>query len=355
MFRQLSDQLGGNPAPLLLLHPEQIARLAELVWVTREPLTDPTGALGDALPAALSAALTTGIAAPTNPSTVTNIDHLIYAYMIENTRVYEIFGRVVKEFAQGERLETPLPSTRRWLRASEALVYGDPPATHIWNLTSSVRPDIRATRRNAYYRAFGLDLNHGTDSSQPYPFEKPAASNRDFVSTFEDLLRETWRGIENVTNTAGARPIDNAAIGNFARRLKDMLTIRRANGNLARDEFVHVSVMSWLHMTISFNSPVIVDLKAEAGSPDERLRKVGERVGLPPHAKSESYLSMAEALSTVLRFIEGPTVFDASTAPLFYQTGTLPQSMQTIINHWSIATGRDMKARPVAIAASSRS
>ena len=31
-------------------------------------------------------------------------DHLIYAYMIENTRILEIFRRVVHEFAQGERL-----------------------------------------------------------------------------------------------------------------------------------------------------------------------------------------------------------------------------------------------------------
>ena len=34
-------------------------------------------------------------------------DHLIYAYMVENTRVYEIFRRVLEEYAYGERLGVP--------------------------------------------------------------------------------------------------------------------------------------------------------------------------------------------------------------------------------------------------------
>ena len=31
-------------------------------------------------------------------------DHLIYAYMVEDTPAYEIMGRVVAECTQGERL-----------------------------------------------------------------------------------------------------------------------------------------------------------------------------------------------------------------------------------------------------------
>ena len=39
-------------------------------------------------------------------------DHLIYAYMIENTRICEIFRRVVHEFTHGEKLGTPRVSRR---------------------------------------------------------------------------------------------------------------------------------------------------------------------------------------------------------------------------------------------------
>jgi hypothetical protein len=39
-------------------------------------------------------------------------------------------------------------------------------------LSNYVRPDIHATRRNAYQRMFGMDLNHGTDDNKPYPYVK---------------------------------------------------------------------------------------------------------------------------------------------------------------------------------------
>ena len=55
-------------------------------------------------------------------------DHLIYAYMIENTRIYEIMGRVIYEFLHGEKLGAPTsPATQLWLRSTEELFYRDPP------------------------------------------------------------------------------------------------------------------------------------------------------------------------------------------------------------------------------------
>ena len=72
-------------------------------------------------------------------------------------------------------------------------------------ITGYVRPDIHATRRNAYQRMFGMDLNHGTDDNKPYPYVKAEAANSEFVSTFEEFLREVWIGMENVNNTSGAK------------------------------------------------------------------------------------------------------------------------------------------------------
>ncbi len=118
-------------------------------------------------------------------------DHLIYAYMIENTRIYEIFRRVIHEFLHGEKLGVPgSAESQRWLRTTEELFYRDPPPFFITAITSQVRADIHGTRRNAYQRMFGMDLNHGMDDSKPYPYLKAEAANNEFVATFEEFLRE---------------------------------------------------------------------------------------------------------------------------------------------------------------------
>jgi hypothetical protein len=285
-------------------------------------------------------------------------DHLIYAYMIENTRLYEIFRRVLEEYAYGERLSTPSNEGQRWLRTTEALFYHDPPPFQIYSLMSWIRPDIRAVRRNAYHRMFGLDLNHGTDDNRPYPYPRAAAANTDFTGTFEELLREVWRAIENVRNQVGANQTDVATIANLARTIFDMLRVRRQEnvGNLARDELFHVSTMNWFHLTLSFNTPIVRDLKADATSAAERLQKIGERVGLPAHSRTDSYLQLATNMSLVLRAMENGTFNDAAGATALFTPGTVAQpnefqaAMQQIIAHWTIATGRDLKASRVSVA-----
>ncbi len=137
--------------------------------------------------------------------------------MIENTRIYEIFRRVVHEFLHGEKLGVPgSAESQRWLRTTEELFYRDPPPFFITAITGYTRPDIHATRRNAYQRMFGMDLNHGTDDNKPYPYVKAEAANSEFVSTFEEFLREVWVGMENVNNTSGANPTDDAKIADLA-------------------------------------------------------------------------------------------------------------------------------------------
>ena len=76
-----------------------------------------------------------------------------------------------------------------------------------------------------------------------------------------------------------------------------MFSVRREVGNLTRDELLHVSTMSWFHLTVSFDSPVIVNLEAQGNSPEERLLKVGQRVGLPAHSRSGSYFRLADDMS----------------------------------------------------------
>lgn len=334
---------------LTRLHPQVLFQALEHYYSTRAvPVGSPNYSVPVALmPAAYgSSNLETQISgAPTSQ----RWHHLIYAYMIENTRIFEIFDRVIREYENGERFETPDPDTALWLRLTEALFYRDHGGGFIGSVTSWLRPDPRAIRRNTYFRLLGMDLNHGADGNRPYLFDKPASSNRDFVPVFEAFAREVWRGMINASNTSGARETDDAAIANHARRLQEMLNLRRNNGNLTREEFWSVATLSWFHLAVAADTPIVRALKAEAESPRDRLRKIGERVGVPAHNHADAYFNMAEPLSLVLTLIEtSPLAIQPTFAPGYYTTGgpnpDLVEAMRTIINYWSTAAGRDLKA-----------
>jgi hypothetical protein len=339
---------------LFQLHPRTLMEALELFYATRAV---PAGYPNYAVPAAFqpgdigagTANLRNQIvAAPANM----RFDHAMYGYLVENTHAFEIFDRVVREYEAGERFETPDPATALWLRTTEALFYRDLPSGGVIALTSWLRPDLRSIRRNTYYRLLGLDLNHGLDGNRAYPFDKPQAANRDFVPAFEAFLREVWRGVLNAANAVGPNETDNAAIADHVRRLREMLLVRRNNGNLVREEFWSVVTMSWFHLALAQDTPVVRALKADAESPGDRLRKIGERVGVPIHARADNYFNMAFPISNVLTFIEtDPNAADPAQAPGYYMPGgpnpQLPADMRTIITHWSAATGRDIKATRV--------
>jgi hypothetical protein len=242
MFRRFTAPSGGltqsQKAEILFrLHPSELAALLELAWelrvwynsfdlghpFRRSDLPEIPEYLLNAFPftQANRDLFTRQITDNIRFGTVL-WDHLIYAYLIENTRIYDIFRRVIHEYRHGERLGVPLASSQHWLRNTEELFFRDPAPFTINSVTSYVRPDQGATRRNAYYRMFGMDLNHGMDDNKPYPYEKPDAANREFVSTFEEFLREVWIAIANANNETGMNPKDDAGILNLAIQLKNM-------------------------------------------------------------------------------------------------------------------------------------
>jgi hypothetical protein len=362
MLRRLASgtQGDGFPAPptpdeilsILRLDPVSVALLLETGWRRRvrgaPSGVDPAFTLySGAAEVSELEALLDRIA---DPGSVL-WDHLIYAYLVENTRIIEIFSRAVRELLHGERLGIPqLPDTYRWLRTTEELFLKDASPFQPQALVSRVRPDAGASRRNAYYRMFAMDLNHSRDAGA-YQYEKAEAANRDFVMIFEEFLREVWRGIENANNLSGPNVADPEAIASHAVRLQNMLIARRgspATGrqNLAREEFEFVNMMAWFHLTVLIDSPVVQDLRATAPSPEERLRLIGERAGVPAHAKSHSYFILAPAMSTLLIQIEAGDYSNGADAPNLYAPGTNPirDMVASIINHWSMATGRDLKS-----------
>ena len=160
----------------------------------------------------------------------------------------------------------------------------------------------------------------------------------------------------NAANTSGPNTTDKSVIAELARRLREMLSERRRNGTLSREEFVSVAAMSWFHLTLSSNTPLIVDLKADASTPEERLRRLGERVGVGTHSRSRAFFTLAEPLSRLLTLVEqGKFDAPADVVNLYDPNAPPPNNFVgttlTILHHWSAATGRDLKAAPVAMRA----
>jgi hypothetical protein len=267
--------------------------------------------------------------------------HLVYAFLIESTGIYEIFTRVLDEALNGERLGILSEDAQLWVRNTEDLFFKPPPFGAIYGVESRLRPDVRATRRNAYYRMFGADLACAQEN--PVNFVRSQASNHEFVNTLEAFLSEVWVGIANQTNTSGANPTDNSAIAQHLRHLREMLLARRQAHTLSREEFFAFAMMSWFHLTVEFDSFIVVELGAEGTSEERRLNRVAERVNLRPHDHADSYFRLAEPLAILLRSIE----MASPAAAQLYATGEpLRANVEEIITHWSTVSGRDLKVRP---------
>src|SRR5215204_7475338 len=159
MYRQIAKSLreaGRLPTEVHLFeyHPLQLAVALELTWArkfshpSKAPQQLPTPLPKPILDKAASLTESLFIAPERRISGRQSVpqfvvwDHLIYAYMIENTRIYEIFRKVLHEYLHGERLETPTEQSQRWLRATEELFYSDTPPFLAFQLMSYIRPDV---------------------------------------------------------------------------------------------------------------------------------------------------------------------------------------------------------------------
>lgn len=285
-----------------------------------------------------------------------NWDHLAYSYVLENTRVVQILRRVIREYRSGEGLGIPSAATQRWLDATEALMFGAPNPIPGWLSISTVRPDSEAVRRNAYWRLLGLDLAFGTDDNRPPAYDKANAANTSFLGLFEELLFELWQAMSNVRNTSGVNASDDDRIYRIAEELRFVLRSRRQLNMLSREELAAATVLGWAELTLSANTPVVIDLKSEATSAADRLRLIGERVGLAAHSKSAAFFSMSAEISLFLRVIEdGQIVTGPDRAWVLYLAQppspdpTLPKPIgaeaRRVITEWAAATGKDLKAR----------
>jgi hypothetical protein len=283
--------------------------------------------------------------------------HLLYAYLIEATGIFEILAEVVRRYVVGETLPSPTTGTTVWVRSTEDLFFRDPPLFSAGGpMTSQVRPNARVNRRNAYWRMFGVDLPHPPGpgiEGQPWKRDVGSTSNTRFLEVWNELLRQVWLGYENDSNTSGAKPTDSSFVAYLCRTLSEMLQLRRRGGMLAREEFAYVTMLSWFHLTVDYDTALVSDLSANAntnGNAADRLAAIGERVGIAPSRQSRELFELGDLVSPFMWAIEIGMFNDPAAAEMLYKHANLgstsdeiARQMNRIVDLWQSATGERVK------------
>lgn len=305
--------------------------------------------------------------------------HLIYAYFLENTRIYQIVEKLIFMFRNDEELGVAIANNQihkqafNWITNTENIYFKTLPNTSYLNYSGNLRPNPEASRRNAYFRLLGMDLAFGmptNPTSNEFVYHKPKFANREFILLFEQFLSEVWQAYINASNSSGANTTDYERIKNIVTKIRLMLMARRGGSgfinladyrymNLSKEEFNSVILMYWLLYVFLTNSPLIVMLGCQANSPSERLEILGQKVGLPAHKKSMALMELAGPSAAVLRAIEFGT-FELTSPDLWIQKAIESRSafgspvasdaqkqaltdLLNIINNWENATGHRIK------------
>jgi len=295
--------------------------------------------------------------------------HLIFSYLVENTRIAQIFEKMISMYVHDEKLtKTNNVDAFRWIMNTEALFYCNARTADRRNVNSQLRPVSEAIRRNAYQRMFAMDLAFGDQNNNPYSYTKAEFNNSSFITLFESFLIEFWRGFTNANNTSGQNTTDTEHLEDLARRLQELLMSRRTTDlnfdnyryfNLSMEEYSSYVFMYWLFFIISFDSPLVDYLNCNANTPGERLINIGRKVGLTAHTKSIAILDIAQPMNLILRSTELGLFNNANFLqriirslstinPIVNPTPT-PQeinilnNMLLIINNWEKATGHKIK------------
>ncbi len=149
---------------------------------------------------------------------------------------------------------------------------------------------------------------------------------------------------------------DAQYVGLLCQTIDDMLGNRRQDGRMAREEMTYVAAMSLCHLTVEYDTPVVQDLQATATSPEERLYKMGAKVGKVPAIRSRELFELAEPMSALLWGIE-LGIFNPGAAPeSLYLPNThggpptqLNIEVNRIIDLWQSATGTRVKGPSVSV------
>ena len=293
--------------------------------------------------------------------------HLIYAYLLENTRMLQIFERLIEKYVSDEELGIASSNVYQWIINSERLFFKDE-TTRSHNIRSLIRPSFESNRRNAYHRMFGIDLAFGdinSTSGGAFPYYKAKTANQQFISLFERYLSEVWQGYINARNSVGPNTTDVNIIVELATQIRELLKARRggrpggglnayAGTNLSMEEFASVILVTWFTFIIATDTDVVKFLNCQSSTIGERLVKIGNKVGVPAHTKCQALFEMAGAAANILTLVEIGSYLEVTgnvqTMLSSLNPGVLPSinsdymnNFLTVINNWEKATGHRIK------------
>jgi hypothetical protein len=292
---------------------------------------------------------------------------LMYSYMLENTQLVDIFKSLIQKYSRTEDLggnnsNVDNQIVFHWLKNADKLFFENELSdeTAFRNL---IRPNSEATRRNAYWRMFGIELAFSTD--QPVEgYDEGKESNLQFIFLFESFLSEIWAAYLNAHNFNGPGSMDVTAINDLATRMRELLSSRRDDSfddhtfygtlNISQEEFSAVLLTAWFNFVVSYNSPVVEFLGCQADTSWERLTKMGNKVGIAVHSECRELFELSEPMNIILNSIEaGDTFTDRDwvqnmvAAPKSDSQPSIHSyfmnNVFTIINNWEKATGHKIK------------
>jgi hypothetical protein len=301
--------------------------------------------------------------------------HLLYAYLLENTRILQIFERLIEKYVNDEDLGIATPRVYQWLTNTERLFFKDG-TYRSHSIRSLIRPSFEANRRNAYYRMFGIDLAFGdinSTTSGTSGYYKAKTANQQFIPLFERYLSEVWQSYINVRNSSGPNTTDVNNLVELATQIRELLKARRggrpggnptgnpgdeinayAGTNLSMEEYASAVIVTWFTFIISADTQLVNFLNCQSSTIGERLIKIGNKVGVPAHTKCQALFEMAGAAANIMNLLEIGTYLE-STANLqtmlsSLNPGTLASinsdymnAFLTVINNWEKATGHRIK------------
>lgn len=296
--------------------------------------------------------------------------HLIYAYLVENTRVVQIMEKLLILYQHDEKLQKATTANNRlafqWIMNTEHLFFKYLSGFSFWNISSKIQSDAEAARRNAYFRLFGMDLAFGhMQNNTAVNYYKAEFNNQGFIVLFERFLTEIWQAYTNAKNSIGPNSTDLYSICDTAQKMQEMLMSRRTTENnfenyryfnISRIEYASVMMLAWFYQVISYDSPLVQFLRCNGNTPGERLTNIGKKVGISAHSKAEGLLDIAPPMNTLLRRIElgdyNPDNEAQVSTIITSQANALPANnpdrmaladLLAIINNWEKATGHRIK------------
>ena len=289
--------------------------------------------------------------------------HLFYAFILENTRIAQIFEKVIEKYVYDEELGVAPPDVRQWLLNTESLFYKDG-GCRVDSIRSYIRPDAQKNRKNAYYRMFGAEVAV-SETGSAGAFNKPKAVNQEFILVFERYLSEVYNAYRH-SRSSCCHSADLNNLRELAIEIRESFACRRGGSpggeinafvrtNLAVEEYSSVVMMSWLALMVSDNTPIVNFLGCQSSSIGDRLQRLGQKVGINAHAQSQALFEMAGAASNVLSIIETGTYLESighiqAMITSLNEPGDptpdseLMESFLVLINNWEKATGHKLKA-----------